>query len=565
MTDISGYRDDARATGQIGKSAVAQQLGALVTDKLPLLNNPGAILENSLYYDINSSTVTAVELQETFQKDRIDFNNFNFGSSPTCYIPSVLFANTVYANMILPDVSYPAVTSDGGDPPVYTATPHYFHAPHGWGFAAINSVILYMGASSIAQIAMSGDSNLLIMMATCETENKRNLLLTKAGHYLNSQDPASILANWQAGGSVFRRRRTDTTGSLIHGSLVNAGAVGTPNLNTSSAELRTAMVPIRLPFSSMIAIDKRISMDTKLLTQPIQITLGLKQETELFDTSLQANGASPFRTMSSLTCQLWQEELSDKSMSIRQELLRQPEFNVGYPFQYVQSYDITVPSVDAQQGAFDGQQSTRMNLSALINSDLTTMLFYVRNQNASGGANIGTSNNVAGYNMNFKHGAWAFGEELDNMELKLNGQRFFAFDNNNYDQATLAKQMDAPSFKVHKPVLYVDQNQTNPQWIGSQVNGIYNEWAIGSPAVTSNYYELNFGKIRSITSEAHMQNTGRFTNQTFQISFTINKNKRESISIPAAQKVNYRFYMSYLYNAVLLIGGDGGTTKLITN
>lgn len=558
MTDVVGMRDDARVDGTVGKSAVQQQLGSLVTNKLPLLSGPGAVLENALYYDITSSTVTAVELQETFQKDRIDFNNPRFGASPTCYIPSVLFANTVFVNMTLPSQTWGSDVSDA-----------YFHAPHGWGFSAINSIILYMGASSVAQIQMSGDSNFLIMMATCETVSKREALLDKAGRYLNTQDPSSIMGAPVANKPIFRRRRYGDFGTPIYSQDINNGSVGR-NTDLDSADLRNAMVPIRLPFSSMIAIEKRISLDTKLLTQPLQITLGLRNAGEIFDTNLPD---TTFQNLSSLTCQLWQQELSDKSMSVRQELLRQPEFNVGYPFQYVQSYDISVPTVSASvnRSAFDGTQDTRMNLSALINSDLTTMLFYVRNNNASGRRNEGTSANNANITtMNFKNGAWAYGERLDNMELKLNGQRFYAFDSDNYSQATLAKQIDHPNVPVYKPILYTASSgasvaATEKQFIGSTKNGVTNQWAYPSRKVNSNFYELNFGKLRSITSEAHMQNTGRFTNQTFQISFTINRDVNETTSIPDAQLQNYRFYMSYLYNAVFLIGGDGGTTKLITN
>jgi len=559
MTDVTGYRGDSRSVGASNtRNAIAEQIGSLVTDKLPLLNGPGAKIEDSLYYNITNSTVTAVELQESFQKDRISFNNPNFGGSPTAYIPSVLFANTAFVQMTLKDVKW------GSND---LATEH-FHMPRGWGFAAINSIIVYMGASSIAQIQLSGESNYLIMMATCETENKRSHMLDAAGRYLNSQDSASIMADYSKEKSIFRRRNTELPNQSIYSSEILSGNAGNLAASTDASELRNALVPIRLPWSSMIALEKRISMDTKLFTQPIQLTLNLKQEVELMNAPVSIT--NQLRSFSSLSLQLWQEELSDKSFSIRQELLRSPAYNVGYPFQYAQSVDFSIPKTSTRS-TFDGMQDVRMNITSLINSDLTTMLFYVRNQTSSSSGNnyipLGATGDAQFTTRDFSNGTWTYGEELLYPELKLNGQRMFAFDGNTYNAASLAKQMDHTTCKVERPVIYIPPNNTNSQQFFGSVDseGTINAWGKTPDYLYTNIYELNFGKIRSIVAEAHMQNTGRFTNQTFQLAFSINKNKGSNFTTPPEALENYRLYMTYLYNAVFLIGGDGGTTKLITN
>ena len=93
-----------------------------------------------------------------------------------------------------------------------------------------------------------------------------------------------------------------------------------------------------------------------------------------------------------------------------------------------------------------------------------------------------------------------------------------------------------------------------------------------------NYYEFNNSRLRAIIAESHMQNTARFTNQTFQLSFQINRcnyfleDSTDPDSSPATAynagvvtNAGYVLNMTYLYNAVYLVGGDGGTTKLITN
>src|SRR3990172_6805801 len=64
MSDVSGYRSDGGGLGQ--DQGLSKQLRGVMTAKLPLLSAPGTVLENSLYYDINSSSVTAVEEQATF-------------------------------------------------------------------------------------------------------------------------------------------------------------------------------------------------------------------------------------------------------------------------------------------------------------------------------------------------------------------------------------------------------------------------------------------------------------------------------------------------------------------
>ena len=150
MSDLAGYRADAGTLGQ--DQGLSMQLRNIMTAKIPLLNAPGTVLENSLYYDINSSSITAVELQATFAKDRISFNNMQMGSSPSAYIPSVLFAGNPFWFVQLPDFVYTSenVTALDNEPLIF---------PQGWGFAAIETIIVYMGASSSAQIQIDNYTN----------------------------------------------------------------------------------------------------------------------------------------------------------------------------------------------------------------------------------------------------------------------------------------------------------------------------------------------------------------------------------------------------------------------
>lgn len=532
MSDVSGYRSDGGALGQ--DQGVSKQLRGILTAKLPLLSAPGTVLENSLYYDINSSSVTAVEEQATFNKDRIALNNFTHGATPSAYIPSVLFANSVFwvpqfvtttANNIL----YPADYDPNN--PAFN-----MNIPQGWGFAALKNIIVYMGASSIAQIQISGLTNFLICLATCETRSKRNKMINGAGRYLNQHDLLSPIAfNGDATGQVFLYSN--------YGQFLNPeNLAGTQPV--SAPWLGQAVVPLRLPWSSMAVLDKRLSLDTKLSTQPIQITL---QTANLNEFCVLGDAIAPAfpNAWASSTIQLWQEELSDKSLSVRNELLAMPEFNVGYPFQYAQSIPFEVTTLQVDDGSINTLFT--MNITSIINSDLTTFLFNVT---WTGRSQISSAS-----------GQYCplYGEELIDIQLLLNGQRFFAFDGDDYNFVTLAKQLDDPTYDVVMP----SQNTIT-------ADAGYAGWK-----VRGNVYEFNNSRLRSIIAESHLQNTARFTNQTFQLQFRINRGLYYLLAPGGADPYSYgagnlvtagyALNMTYLYNAVYLIGGDGGTTKLITN
>ena len=536
MSDLAGYRADAGTLGQ--DQGLSMQLRNIMTAKIPLLNAPGTVLENSLYYDINSSSITAVELQATFAKDRISFNNMQMGSSPSAYIPSVLFAGNPFWFVQLPDFVYTSenVTALDNEPLIF---------PQGWGFAAIETIIVYMGASSIAQIQIDNYTNFMVSMASAEIYSKRAKMFDGAGLLLNPATTNAIQAlQAPKEGNHFLTRG---------GTVIPYTSTGDTDITwPADPGIGLAVVPLRLPWCSMAVLEKRLSLDCKLSTQPIQVVLHTKNLSD-FVTISPSWAALIGSSYASSTIQLWQEELSDKSLSVRSELLAMPEFNVGYPFQYAQSipFELTDNTADA------ANQSHRFtqNLTSIINADLTTFLFmvtwYGRNTPTSG------QNNPM------------YGELLFDLELKLNGQRFFNFDGYSYPYVTLAKQLDNPNVPM-----YMSFDNESDIVSGDLIQARYK-------LVESNIYEFNNSRLRAIIAESHLQNTARFTNQTFQFSFNINRTVGYlgpyMATEEGAEKSSYRYAsgfstntgyiirMCYLYNGVYLVGGDGGTTKLITN
>lgn len=528
MSDVTGYRSDGGGLGQ--DQGVSRELRGILTAKLPLLSAPGTVLENSLYYDINSSSVTAVEEQATFAKDRITLNNFQFGSSPSAYIPSVLFAGTVYWFCELPECVWP-VGASGNNPDTNIVF------PLGWGFNAFKSLIVYMGASSIAQIQISAQTNFLINCATCETKAKRDRMIQGAGKFLSTVDYNSCLQTAGVGKSVWRLRGFPEayTNSLT-------------DQNPYAPYIKLACVPLRLPWSSMAVLEKRLSLDTKLTTQPIQITLQTSTLDEMCYMGARIRAVFPDSWASS-SIQLWQEELSDKSLSVRNALLAMPEFNVGYPFQYAQSIPF---KIDDNYDNGKSEYQFTMNITSIINSDLTTFLFAVQWD--------GRTNSRSG------QFAPLYGERLWDIELLLNGQRFFFFDRESYDYVTLAKQLDSTEYEYE--LSSYNQIVVNGGGVVKTQRGYPSKGHI---------YEFNNSRLRSIICESHLQNTARFTNQTFQLRFKINRDYYyldfPGNSTPTSTQYEkgfsaskgYTLHMTYLYNAVFLVGGDGGTTKLITN
>jgi hypothetical protein len=233
-----------------------------------------------------------------------------------------------------------------------------------------------------------------------------------------------------------------------------------------------------------------------------------------------------------------QTELSDKSMSVRNELLAMPEFNVGLPFQYLQSVQFPCSEYVNATNQFtnpylDKQQN--LNISSIINSDLTTFLFHVEDTYYS--ARSGGT-----------HFQPQWGAELYNLELKLNGQRFFNFDHDSYNYLHLTKHIDMLGYRVI----------FNTEAATAALKASVKEYA-------GHLYEFNNSRIRSLECENDLQNTARFTNQTFQLSFYINRGSGQYATFTDGAAKSYMLYLTYCYNAVFLIGGDGGTTKLITN
>jgi hypothetical protein len=538
MADAEGYRE-----GDAG-GASDEVLRGIIFNKLPLLNSPGELVPNTLYYDAQNSSVQVAECTNFFGRDRIAFNNKSFGSAPTVYIPNVFFNNTSFVVMEL-DTSqavYPADITGNN------AKNLGFYMPHGWGFAAIQSIVYYLGSSSVANVTISGVANLLFILGSCETREKKQAVLSGGGKYLNNRDikqdqhfisgdisetaAISPLAAPSAGAFVFRNVKDSVTKWSSTTSAWETRNVLDPTLGV-------ATVPIRLPYSSLCALEKRISFDTKLLQQPIQVTLQLKNANSFMEVgSNLATVGDLNKEFNSLSFQSYQQGLSDQSLSLRNELLANPRFSVGYPFQYLQDMRFNV--LPSQGGKYF------VNITSMLNADLTTIQFALmwdRDQ-VGGGVN--------------RFSPFAF-IEMDNIELLLNGQRL-----HNYDQDSYKSVYNAHNISPYWPDVAVSQLVTSAT--GSEATlGDVRRFTRSRPVAI---YEINFSRLRAQIMEAHMMNTPRFTNQTMQLGFTIRLSidnfDQNFIAVEDGTNPRLVLHTSYLYNAVFMVGQDGGQSKLVT-
>jgi hypothetical protein len=538
MADAEGYRQGDAA------SSSSEILRSIIFNKLPLLNSPGELVPNTLYYDAQNSSVQAAEMTNFFGRDRIAFNNKNFGSTPTVHIPNVFFINTsfVVAELNYNAVKYPdkAVSKDLSK----------FYMPHGWGFHMIENIVYYLGSSSVANIQISGVANFIFHMASCETQEKRNSVLDGAGKYLNNMDeqnnpgvsgnPSSQLALAKRDSFLFRNR---ASGNLTFDPATN----GWVPINELDPTLGMAIIPIRMPFSSMCAIEKRISLDTKLLQQPIQLTVTLRDAAQIMElgTDLDATSSALIKDLRNISFQSFQQGLSDQSLSLRNELLANPQFSVGIPFQYIQDMRFNVTSSQGGLSIPGSTLSTEyfVNITSMLNADLTTIQFALqwdKDQRPSGTANRFTP--------------FHFIEMLD-MQLLLNGQRLHNYDGASFKHVYNA-QVISPIFPTVREAPYITTHggeQARQRTIESDVH----------------IYEINFSRLRAVAMEAHMMNTPRFTNQTMQLAFKLNLGSPNFIpaQTPSGQAnagPALTLHTSYYYNAVFMVGQDGGQSKLIT-
>ncbi len=478
-------------------------------------------------------------MQNYYGRDRIDFQGSkSMTAQQNCYIPNVYFIGNVNLHLQLPTtLTWPTPVS----------ADDYFTMAEGWGFGCIRELSYYLGASSVANVQISGESNLMIAMQTCETSEKRRRVYYGAGKFLWSGNNSAfvdyniegreVLAEPADGLNVFRNIAIGT--SVLSGGSIVPGAVFTSSAD-AWAPFVAAVVPVRLPWPNLLGGDlRRLPFDTRVLNQPINVVVQFRLPS-VHTTIAEQDVRTWCRTATIMELQMQQIELSDKSLSLRDDLLARPEYNVCLPFQYCQTMVFNLNALNNTIGTWE--TSAPQNITSFMNADLTTIIF---------GYQEGVATNEFGNKNSFV--------ELDNFAVKLNGTTFFWYNNKNYSS-------------IQSQILIGDSDMDHPETLASENNPLSDASAIYFRRRGLGIYEVDFTRWRALQNESHMQNSVRFTNMTMQIYLGVTRNSINYNSVTAAgttaplpvASLQGQLVCTYLYNSVFQAGGHGGTSELFT-
>ncbi len=587
MTDLLGYQNG-------GQGNQANAVKSMVSNKAPLLNSPGIVLANTLYYDTSSSSVNGCESLSYFGKDKVAFSAVQTTGTPNCNIPNVFFQGTTYivAQFNASTILWPTEAQLGN----YGYAGFAMH--EGWGASGIQSITYYLGSSSVSNVDVSIESNIAMALAQCETQEKKSQMIRGMGEAMcafmytsgagvigpNNSVSNQPLCRARDSSILFARER----GARIE-SASNIGA------NLYDPTLLQVVIPVAaLPFVSMACLDARLHFDTRLLTQNINTRLNLKGVNYRVSgpSAFKLSIAEAFKTFSELNIQSSQFELSNKALSIREELLAAPDFSTGLPFQYPQSMNFATVVDQSKSNYSSGDIAFNCNVTSMMNADLTTIFISVRDQldDFTGLPSAMSVSAASRYDSTQAYAGAASRQnplhflELTNLQLSLNGQILFRFDQDDYKKVTLQQYLGG-------------QNAVCKEAFGSSNLSIGGTTSV---AITPenmvvpyeiNIYEINLSRLRAIVHESHMQNTPRFTNQTMNIQGTIkavdgnaaalftlydptvlttviNSADQEiyplSVVGGSSPQRTFTCHVTYLYNGTFLVGQDGGNSALIT-
>jgi hypothetical protein len=253
------------------------QVDKILSSKPVLLNNPGTVIDNSLYYNFSNAQLVAAEAVQNNGRFSQSLSSTAFGSTSSIIIPNSSFLSgvTLYAEL--------------------GALPDNVFLPRGWLLNAIESLSFILGSSNVSQLTYNSQSHANIYMANCETAEKRLKAMRLAGE------------EYSAG---------------------VAQAPGTIN---------KAQVQLQLPWSKINALCKKLPFDTNLLSNPIILQIRLKPKNEIFSGSNYLNAPSSFDIAKVYATQI---DLMDKELSLKNFMYQEPQLSYNYPFIFNQSYQV---------------------------------------------------------------------------------------------------------------------------------------------------------------------------------------------------------------------------------
>lgn len=189
----------------------------------------------------------------------------------------------------------------------------------GWLLASIAQIDFQVGGSNTGPIQLSGEGLYMALMAQCKTAEARSEIIRQAG-----------------------------------GAQADATADRT----------LYACLPLVLPWSCLA---DKLPFDSSLLASPITIGVRFHPSSRIF------SGAGTFPTAFDEVKITYREgDLTDKSLSLKNYMMQNPDMIANYPMQYLQEYPVRFTSKDIASG-----QKAEIPLQQFMNSDLVGIYGYV--------------------------------------------------------------------------------------------------------------------------------------------------------------------------------------------
>jgi hypothetical protein len=315
----------------------------------------------------------------------------------------------------------------------------------GFGYNMIESIAYTIGSSNVSQLSISGATNWQIICAQCKTSEKRSEL-------------------WKLGGEQ--------------------------QIGASSGPLR-GTIALALPWSTMC---DKLYLDSTLLSSNLLVTIAFKPSSAVYGGSARPALNAPF------TCSLSYRagELTDKSKSLRNQLILHPDLDLVYPMFHHQS--INLP---AFAGIPEGSGSNQVVLQGFINSDLVGIIMYCVPKLDV----IPVSNNTPNpFNS----------VDMINVKIQYNGNTMYYSPGTAYKVLNILDNQEGASF--------FENSHIPPT---------------GNSVATNNYFlYYDISKSRSGCTPEHMSNVLRLSNQVLTVDFNM------------PDTVDYLFYATYVYNGV---------------
>jgi len=140
------------------------QLIQIAGDSPPIMNHPGIVFINNLYYSKFNSTVDAIRQEKTSGKDVIAVPGAGFGASAS----ATLNADKMYGLCLL-ELELPAFTGNN------------IYLPRGWGLAAINSIDFTAGSSNQGRVQLDMHGCFMATMLAAKSSEARSYIIKMAG------------------------------------------------------------------------------------------------------------------------------------------------------------------------------------------------------------------------------------------------------------------------------------------------------------------------------------------------------------------------------------------------